>query len=249
VSGARIQVVIPCYNEADRLDAAAFAKALEERPDTSFVFVNDGSTDDTSAVLHALSARHPGRMAVLDQGDNMGKAEAVRQGLLRAFSSGAELAGYWDADLATPLDAIGDFVTTLDSEPAVDVVLGARVAMLGHRIERKATRHYAGRVFATLASMTLGLSVYDTQCGAKLFRCNEATRALFADPFGSRWVFDVELLARYLHRGGDPSGIREQALARWTDVPGSKVKPTDFVGGVLELARIKRRYPRRRSGG
>ena len=244
MSGTRIQIVVPCYNEAARLDGAAFSKALEQRSDTSFVFVNDGSTDGTSSVLHALSAKNTTRVAVLDQNDNTGKAEAVRQGMLAAFAGGAEFAGYWDADLATPLGAIGDFVSALDSEPAVDVVLGARVAVLGHHIERKATRHYAGRVFATFASMTLGVSVYDTQCGAKLFRCNDATRALFADPFGSRWVFDVELLARYLHNGGDPSGIREQALARWTDVPGSKVKPTDFVGGVMELARIRRRYPR-----
>jgi GT2 family glycosyltransferase len=59
------------------------------------------------------------------QDDNMGKAEAVRQGMLAAFAGGAELAGYWDADLATPLDAIGDFVSALDSDPGVDVVLGA----------------------------------------------------------------------------------------------------------------------------
>ena len=247
MSGAGVQIVVPCYNEAERLDVAAFSKALGERPDTSFVFVNDGSTDDTSSVLHALSRENPGRITVLDQNVNSGKAEAVRQGMLAAFADGAELAGYWDADLATPLDAIGDFVSVLDADPRVDLVLGARVAMLGHDIERSPVRHYAGRVFATLASMTLGLSVYDTQCGAKLFRCNDATRALFDEPFGSRWVFDVELLARYLEHGGAPSGVRELALARWTDIPGSKVKPNDFLGGVIELARIRRRYARRRS--
>jgi dolichyl-phosphate beta-glucosyltransferase len=102
-------------------------------------------------------------------------------------------------------------------------------------------------VFATLASVTLGLSVYDTQCGAKLFRCNDATRALFAEPFGSRWVFDVELLARYLTQGGAPSAIRELPLARWTDVAGSKVKPYDFARGLVELLRIKRKYGLRRS--
>ena len=243
---SRIQIVVPCFNEAERFDSAGFERALAGRADLSFVLVNDGSTDETSAVLRTLADRCPARVEVLEQPKNAGKAEAVRQGMLLAFDRGAEMAGYWDADLATPLDAIGDFASVLDSEPEVDLVLGARVAMLGHSIERSATRHYAGRVFATFASMTLGLSVYDTQCGAKLLRCTEQTRALFDEPFGSRWVFDVELLARYLETGGAPSGIRELPLARWSDVQGSKVKPLDFAVGLLELARIKRRYPRGR---
>ena len=95
--------------------------------------------------------------------------------------------------------------------------------------------------------MTLGVPVYDTQCGSKLFRSNGATKALFADPFGSRWVFDVELLARYLGGGGKPEGIRELPLRRWTDVEGSKVRPADFFAGVMELSRIRRRYGKRRS--
>ena len=197
--------------------------------------------------LRALASRHAERVRVIDHAKNAGKAEAVRQGMLMAFGEGAAMAGYWDADLATPLDAISGFVAVLDSNPEVDIVLGARVAILGHEIERSATRHYAGRVFATLASVALGLSVYDTQCGAKLFRCNDTTRALFAEPFGSRWVFDVELLARYVAGGSEPNGIRELPLERWTDVAGSKVNPADFARGVIELVRIRRKYDLRQS--
>jgi glycosyltransferase involved in cell wall biosynthesis len=206
------------------------------------VLVNDGSTDGTLSLLRALAEQHPERVEVLDQPRNTGKSEAVRRGMLAAFDRGAEMAGYWDADLATPLDAIADFAAILDGAPEVNVVLGSRIAMLGHDIERSPVRHYGGRVFATFASMVLGIAVYDTQCGAKLFRCTDATRDLFADPFGSRWVFDVELLARYLEGGGDPRGIRELPLTRWTHVDGSKVKPVDFARGLIELARIKRRY-------
>jgi glycosyltransferase involved in cell wall biosynthesis len=237
-----VHIVVPCYNEAARFDETAFSRALAESGTTSFVLVNDGSSDDTLSALRSVAAEHPARIHLIDQPKNEGKAEAVRQGMLAAFDRGAKMAGYWDADLATPLDAVPDFVSALESAPEVDIVLGARVAILGHEIERSAVRHYAGRVFATLASMVLGLSVYDTQCGAKLFRCNDATRDLFAEPFGSRWVFDVELLARYLQNGGAPSGIRELPLRQWTDIPGSKVKPADFVHGVAELARIRRRY-------
>ena len=247
MSESGVCIVVPCYNEAERFDAEAFARAVGELEDVSFMLVDDGSSDATLEVLETLAKRHPERVRVLALETNSGKAEAVRQGMLRAFESGAAMAGYWDADLATPLGAVRDFVAVLDASPTVDVVLGSRVAILGHEIDRRRARHYAGRVFATFASMTLGLPVYDTQCGAKLFRCNDATAALFVDPFGSRWVFDVELLARYLAGGGEPQGIRELPLRRWTDVEGSKVRPADFFGALIELSRIRRRYGNLRS--
>jgi dolichyl-phosphate beta-glucosyltransferase len=245
VTGKRIHIVVPCYNEAARFDSAAFSEALAKHSDLSLVLVNDGSTDETATVLRALANRYPDRVEVLDEPKNAGKGEAVRKGMLSAFERGAEMVGYWDADLATPLDAVGDLVAILEASPDVDIVLGARIAMLGHHIERHALRHYAGRIFATLVSLTLGLAVYDTQCGAKLFRSTNATRALFVERFGSRWVFDVELLARYLESGGTANGIRELPLRRWTDIAGSKVRPRDFVSGVVELGRIRRRYKRR----
>ena len=127
------------------------------------------------------------------------------------------------------------------ARPSVEVVIGSRVKLLGRRIVRHAWRHYVGRVFATGASLALGLAVYDTQCGAKLFRASDLARSVFATPFRSRWVFDVEILARYVAALG-----REQAAARivelpldtWIDVPGSKVRSWHATRAVFDLVRI-----------
>lgn len=243
-------IVVPCYNEAHRLDLDAFARALAQFPGLRLVFVDDGSSDRTQEVLASLSATRSDRARLLALERNRGKGEAVRQGMLSAFTESPEWAGYWDADLATPFDALRDFFEVA-RDPRIEIIIGSRVKILGRDIQRKAHRHYFGRVFATGASLALGFPIYDTQCGAKLFRVTPRTRALFAEPFVSRWVFDVELLARYdaaaRREGQDPvhSGLLfELALRRWHHIPGSKVGAWDSVRAALDLWRIYRRRVR-----
>src|SRR4051794_37362747 len=223
-------IVIPCFNEESRIDLPAFESFLAASNDIQLVMVNDGSTDGTMSVLSSLAEQHPGRVRALDLGFNQGKAEAVRQGMLMALETpGVEYAGFWDADLATPLESIALFADVLDRRDDIDVVFGTRVALLGREIERKASRHYFGRIFATAAGLVLSMPVYDTQCGAKLFRNNKRCTSLFERRFGSRWIFDVELVARYVHGRTSKHGIYEMPLDRWRDVGDSRVRPRDFV--------------------
>ncbi len=239
-------LVIPCYNEADRLELPAFHSFLEENPDFRFVMIDDGSTDATAAVLAPLSERWGERCRVLSFEQNVGKAEAVRTGLLECRGFDCQFVGFFDADLATPLDAVLEMRTLLESQEALALVMGARVQLLGRRIDRKASRHYSGRIFATAASLSLGIPVYDTQCGAKLFRASQELWSVLGEPFHSRWIFDVELLARMiLYRRqqslpGLEEAVFEHDLDEWTDVVGSKLSLSDFVRAIPELWRIRR---------
>ncbi len=240
-----IAVVVPCYNEEKRLQCEAFVSALDAQPRLRFRMVNDGSRDRTADVLDSFAATTPGRISVTHLAKNSGKAEAVRRGILDELDAGARYVGFWDADLATPLDEIARFTALLDERPHVEAVIGSRVKLLGREIERKLYRHLYGRVFATTVSLLLGLPVYDTQCGAKLFRAGTATRDAFAEPFMSRWIFDVEVLARLVGFWGDGRAserIVEQPLRRWIDVAGSKVGARDALRAFGELARMEARY-------
>ena len=238
----RTQIVVPCYNEEHRLPSTQFDAYLASEPQVGFVFVNDGSKDRTLEVLRSLQSRWSDRVQIVDLATNVGKAEAVRTGLSHAQTD-AEYVGYFDADLATPLGAVAAFVETLDRLPDIDMVLGARVALLGREIQRSAHRHYLGRVFATAASLVLGIAIYDTQCGAKLFRARQPLLSrLFDRPFGSRWIFDVEIIARYMTEKGGSAGIYELPLWKWTDVGQSTVRPKDFLRAVGEMAAIYREY-------
>jgi glycosyltransferase involved in cell wall biosynthesis len=243
-------LVVPCFNEAARLNERAFLACLETTAALRILFVDDGSADETRAVLDRIARAAPGRAAVLPMARNVGKAEAVRQGVLQAAGEEPSYIGYWDADLATPLQAIDDFLAVLGRRQTVDIVLGSRARLLGREIRRRAVRHYFGRVFATAASLALGLPVYDTQCGAKMFRVNERTIRVFERPFASRWSFDVELIARYLDApdgAAAPQRIYELALRQWHDVPGSKVRLRDVPRAFGDLLRVRRLHHRRRA--
>jgi len=238
---SRLLVVVPCYNEEKRLDVAAF-RAFEG---AEFLFVNDGSRDGTLRVLEELRDSDPRKFDVLNLERNSGKAEAVRRGVLFALERKPDVTGFWDADLATPLSEIPPFLETFDTRPEIEMVFGARVRLLGRAISRHASRHYIGRVGATLISRTLGLAVYDTQCGAKLFRANDALRTVFARPFLSRWIFDVEIIARFIELQGRDAvagSIYEFPVRVWRDVKGSKVKSSDFLRALADLRKIRRAY-------
>ncbi|MBI4817699.1 MAG: glycosyltransferase [Deltaproteobacteria bacterium] len=247
----RFVLVVPCYNEAGRLDVAAFRAASTLQPELCFIFVNDGSTDGTLALLEALARELPERVRVVDLPKNVGKGEAVRQGMLSAFSESVEVVGFWDADLSAPLSEVGPMRDLLVSTGA-EIVMGARVKLLGREISRLPSRHYLGRVFATAASWVLEAPVYDTQCGAKLFRNSELNRSLFLEPFESRWIVDVEILARLiraLSARGRPATLEgavvEYPLHAWRHVAGSKVRPKDFGRAFFDLVAIRRSLKRR----
>jgi dolichyl-phosphate beta-glucosyltransferase len=244
----RVSLVIPCFNEALRLDVPRFQQYLARNSRTQILFVDDGSTDNTVHVLESVRAGYEDCTGILRCGRNKGKAEAVRFGINDALDNfQQEIVGYWDADLATPLDAVGSFSSILDSRPEIEMVFGSRVKLLGRHVERRAARHYLGRIFATVVSQMLRLPIYDTQCGAKLFRVTPETRKIFAEPFLSKWVFDVEIIARYLElNGNDPKHLEqiiyEYPLEIWVDIPGSKVRPKDFLKAIQDLFRIQRKY-------
>ena len=237
-------MIIPCYNEATRLPFDAFVAYLRRMPTVCLCFVNDGSLDKTRDVLERLHEQFPGQVEVLNLDQNQGKAGAVRAGMLHCASQPFDFLGYLDADLATPLDAIGDLQTALDQKPALDLVMGSRIKFLGANIQRDPFRHYVGRVIATFISNILKLPVYDTQCGAKLFR-RGVIAPLFQEPFISPWLFDVELLARLIRQHGRasvPNHVAEVPLKQWIEQSDSRISSGYVFKMWYELFRIHQTY-------
>jgi glycosyltransferase involved in cell wall biosynthesis len=247
---SRTIVVVPCFNEARRLNMRAIQEYGRRGDGAQLLFVDDGSSDETLELLAHLHGNNPNCFSFLRLERNGGKAEAVRQGMLRALQSTPDYIGFWDADLATPLADIEPFCRVLDAKPNIELVIGTRMRLLGHKIDRRPLRYWLGRLFANTASLALGVRVFDTQCGAKLFRVTPHLPQLLDRPFMTRWIFDVEIMARIARarRGSTLAPLceilYELPLDSWQDVAGSTVTGGDFLKAIGEMSRIYWTYLR-----
>jgi len=238
-------IIIPCYNEEKRLPIEKFEQYFQQSTDVDFCFVNDGSNDNTIKVLTSLKIAYPSKVHVLDLIKNGGKAEAIRQGMLHVISlQRYKYLGFLDADLATPLTEIQRLIEYIESNIKICVSFGSRVKLLGSQIERTARRHYLGRIFSTFASIMLKMPIYDTQCGAKLFKI-EIVQIAFSQPFITRWLFDIEIFARIRNHLGLEIAMKsmiEMPLNKWIEMGGSKLSLKHMITVPLQLIKIKQRY-------
>ncbi len=242
----RTIVVVPCFNESKRLDADAFTSFCRQYGNVSFLFVDDGSRDRTGEKVLAIRRNAPEQVSLLRLSRNFGKAEAVRKGMIHAVGFAPAYFGFWDADLATPLNEIPRFLSVFESRPDIFMVTGTRIRMLGRNVERSNMRHYIGRLSATLISLALRIPCYDSQCGAKIFKRTPQTEALFNAPFFSRWLFDVEILARLIIQSSYDSkmhpadSVFELPLLNWGERTGSKIRVNDYFSSWRDLMKIRR---------
>lgn len=239
----KICIIIPCYNEERRIPLDKFESFAAANPLFDFCFVNDGSKDNTAQVLRRFTAGHPDRFHFYDQQPNQGKAEAVRNGINHILSVSAyDTVGFFDADLAAPLEELPELLNVMSIRNNVQMVMGARLKRLGANVQRKNFRHYMGRIFATVVSVSFRLPVYDSQCGAKLITAGLAAK-IFSEPFHSRWLFDVELILRVRKLFPEYSSlIYEHPLNEWIEKGGSKIRFAHLLRMPAELFKIYLRY-------
>ncbi len=240
----KISIIIPCYNESKRLPIEDFRHFFGAHPEISFVMANDGSKDNTLEVLNDLSKDYP-QVEVYDGGVNRGKAHVVQAAIEHTLkNSDSDYIGFFDADLATPLDEILKFKTILEKKGNILMICGSRIQRLGSNIRRKWLRHYFGRTFATAVSHILCLPVYDTQCGAKILS-REAAKTTIGEPFISKWFFDVEIFARIIINIGYEECVDrcfEYPLDTWIEKGDTRLTTKDFLRTPLELIRLNRKY-------
>ncbi len=230
--------LIPCYNEANRLDTKRYKDIFKDALDIHFYLLNDGSSDDTSRVLREISQDFQ-NVYVFDFPVNRGKAGVIREAMLQLQKTDYTYLGFLDADFATPFE---EFQRLLDiaKHGGQDIVFGSRVKLKGWNISRNPIRHWFSRIVLTVVDTLFRLEIYDTQCGCKLFKRSQIA-TLFADPFVTKWLFDIEIFIRYSRSVSD-SNIKEIPLNTWTEIKGSKLKIGDFLQVPLNILKLYVHY-------
>ncbi|MDO6470665.1 glycosyltransferase [Maribacter sp. 1_MG-2023] len=239
-----VGVVIPCYNEEERLLSEQFKEFAHKNLGYHLCFVNDGSTDNTLAVLQKLKKDNPDNISIYNCRQNGGKAEAVRQGILHLVKDQQlDYIGFLDADLSTDFRDFDDLVKTIESSD-FKIVSGSRIARMGANITKESARKIISMTINLIIQTILGMPFKDTQCGAKVMD-REIASKMFNKKFVTKWLFDVELFMRmkkYYGKSEVKSMICEQPLKRWIHADGSKLSMKDSVKIVGQLAKIAVHY-------
>ena len=238
-----LAIVIPCYNEANRLPVKSYKSFLNKTPDVSIFFINDGSSDETGDLIQEMGREFNQQVHLISLKKNKGKGNAVFEGFHFILNNhDFNKIAFLDADLATSLEEC--YRLTNFVEGKIHFAFGSRILKLDNNIKRKWYRFFFGRIVATAISKSLELSLYDSQCGCKVFDPSLGDK-IFVEPFISKWLFDVEIFFRAINiygRENIKEHIKEVPLNEWVDTPDSRVSPWYFFRLWLDLYRISIKY-------
>ncbi len=231
-------VIIPCYNEEQRLDSN-YWNSLTNLLDFQWIFVNDGSTDNTKSKLEEIKNKITLNLEV-----NSGKAEAIRYGINYAISKSDDddlVACYIDADSAFQANDVKRiFKIFIEKRNAkqIDSVWASRVALAGRNIKRSTTRHHLARIIITIIGFVDKKIPYDPQTGFKIFYLNHNGKQIFENEFKTRWFFDIEILRRWERFTCSKMDIWEEPVSYWNEISGSKVNKRQYFRIFKELLYI-----------
>jgi len=235
-----VGVVIPCYNEAERLLSTEFTDFIDKNSGYHLCFVNDGSKDNTLEVLYKLQKGREDFITVYDCEKNGGKAEAVRLGMLyMAQRADLDYIGFLDADLSTDLADFDDLASTIENSD-FKIVSGSRISRMGANITKESARKVISMTINFIIRNILSMNFKDTQCGAKIFH-KDVINLAFDKKFITKWLFDVEIFMRMRkHFGLDKARAMmcEKPLKRWIHADGSKLSMKDSIKIIGQLGQI-----------
>lgn len=233
-------VLIPFFNERNRFDFEILNYEFPE--DLRVALLDDGSTDGLSAEIIEIVTRFGIDNIRVNRFDvNKGKSEVLRQGFLKAFNDteiNYQYIAFIDADFSTELPELIRLIS-IANEKDLDLVAGSRMKIVGRDIKTNYLRYLFGRFFAILIELLFNLGMYDTQCGAKVFKNSVYLQKAMEKPFINSWLFDIEIMLRL--KENFKVKIWEEPLNKWHHKRHSKIRILSLFSIFFGLIRLKLR--------
>ena len=232
-------LVIPCFNEAARIDVSYWTEISQSSilDNFNFVFVDDGSHDHTLEILNGLS--NISSVEIIQLKSNVGKANAIRFAfceILTRSSISCEFIGFIDSDSAFDSQEVIEALSSLSGSIFDnDAVFYSRVKLSGSQIKRSEIRHVISRIIYTYIARGWSWAPYDTQCGFKIFRNSFFLSDVVSVPFKTRWFFDIEFITKLAIARGAKLKIKEIPLHYWQERSGSRIKKSHYFSILLEI--------------
>jgi dolichyl-phosphate beta-glucosyltransferase len=240
VDSPKTYVIVPCFNEENRLDPYYWNNIVGETEFT-WIFIDDGSTDQTTKKLSEIK-----NINVLKLEKNSGKGEALRFGTNYVFGihTAEEICiAYLDADGAFDSQDVKRIFSVFQEKiigGLYQSVWSSRVALSGRKITRSLFRHYLSRVIVSIIGFTDKNLPYDPQTGFKIFLIDFDSRKIFQDKFKTRWFFELEIRNRWEKLKNKDLNIWEEPVNYWKDIVGSKVNSKQVFRILVELLIVLR---------
>jgi dolichyl-phosphate beta-glucosyltransferase len=235
-----LSVVTPCHNAAPFVERSLgeLQTTLDSLGiDWEIVIVDDGSTDQTPAILDRCAGE---RCRVIHQIPNRGKGRAVAEGMVQAQG---HIRIFTDIDLPYQMDDLKRCYEALAAGPHRAVFGNRKLSDSASETDIPLKRKIGSKVFSTYAGLIIGRYDLDTQCGLKGFD-GELAECLFPLVTTDRFAFDVEiaylLTAAGLEIGSIPVTLVNHDLSTIT-VFGSGLRTFIDAAGIW-LRKLAGRY-------
>lgn len=233
-------MIVPCYNESMRISLDYWDQIIEATDTIDWIFVNDGSSDDTPKLLSQISGGL--RTTVLNLPHNKGKAEALRIGFLEATAREYEIIGLIDADGSFEKQEVIALCQKFQnkhewnsSQQSYDAIFMSRNSLLNGVESVSLLRKFSGFVVSSFNSAVWRELPKDTQCGFKFFNFSNMSKSTILKPFSNSWFFEIEFLIRLREIKHLPLFIKEVPLNFCKHIEGSKTDKSNTLNSVQQI--------------
>jgi dolichol-phosphate mannosyltransferase len=198
--GISYLVIIPTYNEAESLPILLTELSLLHN-DFNYLVVDDGSPDGTADICENFKSKVP-NLEILRRSKKSGLGSAYRDGYKYALEKNFDAVIQLDADRSHQVSDLPKLLSTFESNPSIDLVIGSRWIKGGSVLNWSKHRKALSRLANIYSNYLLHLGVKDSTAGFRIYKTNAIRKLGLAGIKSDGYCFQIEMTREIKNLGG-----------------------------------------------